>query len=159
MRTKTFSYLINDGSEDKNAKGKKKWVIKSKINFEDYRSYLEATQPHKKKFNYITKKDIKEYNPNWPQFLDYPYTILIIGGSGSGKTNSLLSLMNHQQDIDNIYLYARHSYKAKHKFLISKRESNGLKDFKDPKAVIEKIWMIFIKILKNIIWITNVKYW
>ena len=67
--------------------------------------------------------------------------------------------MNHQQDIDNIYLYTRHSYKAKHKFLIGKRESNGLKDFKDPKAVIEKIWMIFIKILKNIIWITNVKYW
>ena len=47
--------------------------------------------------------------------------------------------MNHQQDIDNIYLYARHSYKAKHKLLIGKRESNGLKDFKDPKAVIEKI--------------------
>ena len=53
MRTKTFSYLINDGSEDKNAKGKKKWVMKSKINLEDYRSYLEATQPHKKKLNLI----------------------------------------------------------------------------------------------------------
>ena len=53
MRTKTFSYLINDGSEDKNAKGKKKWVIKSKIDFEDYRSYLEATQTHKKKLTLI----------------------------------------------------------------------------------------------------------
>ena len=33
----------------------------------------------------ITKENIKEHNPNWPQFLDCPYKILIIGGSGSGK--------------------------------------------------------------------------
>ena len=35
------------------------------------------------------------------------YRILIIGGSGSGKTNTLLDLINKQNDIDKIYLSAR----------------------------------------------------
>ena len=39
-------------------------------------------------FNDVTKENIKEHNPNWPQILDYPYIILIVGGSGSGKINS-----------------------------------------------------------------------
>ena len=38
-------------------------------------------------FNDVTK----EYNPNWQQIPDYPYHILIIGGSESGKTNALLN--------------------------------------------------------------------
>ena len=38
---------------------------------------------------------------------DYPYRILIIGSSGSGKTNALLNLINHQPDIHKIYLYAK----------------------------------------------------
>ena len=46
-------------------------------------------------FDYITKEDIKAHNLNWPQIPDYLYRILIAGGSGSGKTNSLLSLINH----------------------------------------------------------------
>ena len=45
--------------------------------------------------------------------------ILIIGDSVSGKTNSLFNL-------DKIYLYTKDPYKAKYKFLISKRESTGL---------------------------------
>ena len=36
-------------------------------------------------FDYITKEDIKERNPNWPKLPGLPYRILIIGGSGSGK--------------------------------------------------------------------------
>ena len=36
-------------------------------------------------FDYIIKEDIKKHNPNWPKIPDYPYRILIIGGSGSGK--------------------------------------------------------------------------
>ena len=36
--------------------------------------------------------------------------MLIIGGSGSGKTSSLLNLINHQPDIDQIYLYANDPY-------------------------------------------------
>ena len=35
------------------------------------------------------------HNPNWPHNPDYPHRILIIGGSGSGKTNVLLNLIKH----------------------------------------------------------------
>ena len=63
--------------------------------------------------------------------------ILIIGGSGSGKTNALLNLINNQPDIDKIYLYTKDPYEAKYQFLINKRESTGLKHLNDPKAFIE----------------------
>ena len=53
-------------------------------------------------FDYITKEDIKELNPKYPEIPDYPYRILIIGGSGSGKTNALLNLINTEPDIDKI---------------------------------------------------------
>ena len=33
------------------------------------------------------------HNPNWPYIPDHPHRILIIGGSGSGKTNVLLNLI------------------------------------------------------------------
>ena len=36
-------------------------------------------------FDYATKEDIKEHNPNWPETPDHPYRISIVGGSGSGK--------------------------------------------------------------------------
>ena len=55
-------------------------------------------------FHYITKEDIKEHNPNWSEIPDHPYRILIIGGSGSGKTNVLLNLIDNESDIDKIYL-------------------------------------------------------
>ena len=43
------------------------------------------------------------HNPNWPCNPDNPYRILIIGGSGSGKTNVLLNLIKNQRpDIDKI---------------------------------------------------------
>ena len=38
-------------------------------------------------FDYVTKENIKGHNLNWPQIPDHPYRILIIGCSGSGKTN------------------------------------------------------------------------
>ena len=76
-------------------------------------------------------------NPNWPQIPDHPYIILILGGSGSGKTNSLFNLISQEPDIDKFYLYAKGSYEAKYQFLINKRESTGLKYFDDSKAVIE----------------------
>ena len=61
-------------------------------------------------FDDVTKEDIKGHSPNLPQFPDHPYRILIIGGSGSRKTNSLFNLINHQPDIDKIYLYAKDPY-------------------------------------------------
>ena len=51
----------------------------------------------------LQKENIKEHKPNWPEIPDYPYRILIIGGSGLGKTNSSFNLINQQPDIDDIY--------------------------------------------------------
>ena len=51
--------------------------------------------------------------------------MLIFGGSGSGKTNSLFNLISQQPDIDKIYLYVKDRYEAKYEFLINKRESKG----------------------------------
>ena len=69
-------------------------------------------------FDDVTKENIKEHNSNWPQISDRPYRILIIRGSGFGKTNSLFNLICHEPDIDKIYFYAKDSYKAKYQFLI-----------------------------------------
>ena len=38
----------------------------------------------------ITNEKNKELNEKWPYIPDHPYRILIVGGSGSGKTNTLL---------------------------------------------------------------------
>ena len=35
--------------------------------------------------DYITKEDIKEHNPSWPEIPDYPCRVLIVGCSGSWK--------------------------------------------------------------------------
>ena len=40
----------------------------------------------------ITNENNKKHNEKWPYIPDHPYRILIIGGSGSGKTNALLNL-------------------------------------------------------------------
>ena len=64
-------------------------------------------------FDECTNKNKKEHNINWPYIPDHPYRILIIGGSGTGKTNALLNLMNNQQNIDKIYLYAKDPYEDK----------------------------------------------
>ena len=72
-----------------------------------------------------------------PQILDHPYRILLIGGSESGKTNSLFTLIRYQPDIDKIYLYAKDPYEAKYQFLINKRKSTGLKHLNESKAFIE----------------------
>ena len=47
-------------------------------------------------FDYITKEDIKEQNSNLLEIPDHSYRILIVGGSGSGKTNALLNLINNE---------------------------------------------------------------
>ena len=71
----------------------------------------------------IQKKQIKEHNPNWLQVPDHQCRILIIAGSGSGKTNSLFNLINQPPDIDKIYLNTKDPYETKYQFLIKKRES------------------------------------
>ena len=62
---------------------------------------------------------------------------MIIGGSGLGKTNTLLNLINEQNDIDKIYLYARYLNEPKYKILIKKRKDAGINYLNDPNAFIE----------------------
>ena len=88
-------------------------------------------------FDDYTNENMIEHNSKWPYIPDHPYRILIIGGSGSGKTNALLNLINNQPDIDNIYLYARYPYETKYQYLINKREKVGLNHFDDTKAFME----------------------
>ena len=85
----------------------------------------------------ITNEDNKEHNEKWPYIPDHPYRILIIGGSGSGKTNALINLINEQNDIDKIYLYARDLSEPKYEYLIKKREDAGIKHLNNPNAFIE----------------------
>ena len=56
----------------------KKQKIKSKniINYTEMINFVD-----------VAKENIEENNPNWPQIPDHAYKILIIGSSGSGKTN------------------------------------------------------------------------
>ena len=88
-------------------------------------------------FDDYTNENIIVHNPKWPYIPDHPYRILIIGSSGSGKTNALLNLINNQLDIDKIYLYAKDPYEKKYQYLINKCEEVGLDHSDDPKAFIE----------------------
>ena len=88
-------------------------------------------------FDDYTNENKTERNSKQPYIGHHPQRILIIGGSGSRKTNALLILKNNQPDINKICLYAKDPYETKYQFLFKKRESIGLKHFNDPKAFIE----------------------
>ena len=77
------------------------------------------------------------HNEKWSHIPDHPYRILIIGGSGSGRTNTLLNLINEQRDIDKIYLHAKHLSKPKYEYLVKNRENIGIKHVNNSKAFIE----------------------
>ena len=85
--------------------------------------------------NYTGNKS--EYNLKWPYMPDHPYRILIIVGSGSGQTSALFNIINHQPNIDKIYLYVKDLYETKYRFLIKRCEGVGLKHCNDPKAFIQ----------------------
>ena len=82
------------------------------INFDDYASHNRTN-----------------HNPNWPYIPDHPYRILIVGDSGSGKTNALLNLINNKPDFDKVYLYAKDPYEDKYQFLIKKKRKHRGKTF------------------------------
>ena len=84
------------------------------------------------KFDDYTNENTIAHNSKWPYIPDHPYRILVIGGSGSGKINALLNLINNQPDIDKIYLYAKDPYEKKYQYLINKREKVGINHFNDP---------------------------
>ena len=63
--------------------------------------------------NYDQSVEINN-NLNGPYIPGHPYRILIIGGSGSGKTNLLLNLIKHQRpDTNQIYLYVKDPFELK----------------------------------------------
>ena len=85
----------------------------------------------------ITNENNKKHNEKWPYIPDHPYRIIIIGGSGSRKTNALINLINEKNDIDKIYLYARDLSEPKYEYLIKKHEDAGMKHLNNPNAFIE----------------------
>ena len=85
----------------------------------------------------IVNYNNKKHNEKWPYIPDHPYRILIIDGSGSGKTNTLLHLINEQKDIDKIYLYAKDLSEPKYEYLIRNRENVGTEHLNDSKAFTE----------------------
>ena len=101
----------------------------------------------------ITNENSKEHNKIWPYIPDHPYRILIIGGSGSGKTNALLNLIKEQDDIDKIYLYAKDLSEPKYEFLIKKHKDVGIKYCNDLLHLlsVQTQWMTFIRILMTTI--------
>ena len=80
----------------------------------------------------VKGENIQKHNPYWPQ--KFLITELIIGSSGSGKTNALHNLKYHQPDISEIFLCVKDSYEPKY-YLIKKREESGIKD---PNAFAER---------------------
>ena len=88
-------------------------------------------------FDDYVNENKTEHNKNWSYIPDHPYRILIVGGSGSGKTNIILNLIEKQPDIGKIYLYAKDPYETKYQYLINKRGGVRIDHFNDPKAFIE----------------------
>ena len=90
------------------------------------------------------------HNPNWRYIPDQTYRILTIGGSGSGKTNVLVNLINHQQpDIIKIYLYVKDSLKSKYQLLINEREKVGTHNLKSSNTLINYS-RIFVDVYENL---------
>ena len=101
-------------------------------------------------FGSITNKSNKEHNEKWPYIPDDLCRILIVGSFGSGKTNALFNLINEQNDnIDNIYLYARDLSEPKYGYLIKKRENAGIKHLNNRNAFIERSYAMN-NVYKNI---------
>ena len=92
----------------------------------------------------ITNENNKKHNEKWLFISDHPYRILIIGGSRSGKANTL---MKEQDDIDKMYLYAKDLSEPKHEFLIKKHKDAGIKHLNDSEAFIECCNTMFMRVL------------
>ena len=82
--------------------------------------------------NIVSNKNISYSEDN-----NWPFRMSIIEPSGSGKTNTLLHLINYLHPIDKIYLYAKDIHEPKYEYLINKREQAGIKNLNDPHAFIE----------------------
>ena len=52
----------------------------------------------------IINNNSEKHNEKWRYIPDHPYRMLIIGGSGSGKTNTLLNLINEEKGRQNLLI-------------------------------------------------------
>ena len=81
---------------------------------------------HIKKFNLddIINEHNEVHNLKWSCIPHHPYRMLIIGGSGSGKTNAFLNLIKKQDKdnfIEKINLHVKDINEPKYQLLIKKR--------------------------------------
>ena len=88
-------------------------------------------------FDDHTNENKIEHNLKWPYISNHWYRILMIGGSGLGKTNALLNLINYQPNIGKIDLYEKEPYEAKYRWIINNRGDHGIRHLNNPKAFIE----------------------
>ena len=86
---------------------------------------------YSKMFNLDKLVNEKQKEDNWP------FRMLIIGPSGSVKTNTLLHLIDKLHPIDKIYLYAKDLSEPKYEYLINKREQVGIKILQNAEVFIE----------------------
>ena len=102
--------------------------------------------------NYDTSVEIN-HNLNWPYISYHPHRILIIVGSGSGKTNVLLNLIKHQRpDIDKIYLYIKDPNQSIRYLLMNlKKQEVKIQKIQKHSLIILKQLIMFMKILKTLI--------
>ena len=80
--------------------------------------------------NSITNKNNKKSNEKWPYIPDHPSRIIIIGGA-------LINLINEQNDIDKIYLFARDLREPIYEYLTKTRQDAGIKHLNNPNFFIE----------------------
>ena len=64
LKVKTYSYLMDDGSEDKKAKDTKKCDIRRKLKFKDYKNCLKVIQLENKMYklekNKVNSNSLRE---------------------------------------------------------------------------------------------------
>ena len=111
-------------------------------------------------FDNYTNEYKTEHNLKWKYIPDHQYKALIIGGSGSRKTNALLNLINKNPYTHKNYLFAKDPYEEKYQYLIRKREKVGFRDFDGTKIFIEysNDTKLLMNTLRNTISEINVNY-
>ena len=81
----------------------------------------------------------------------WPYRMLMIGPTGSGKTNALFHLIQQDNNnlIDKLYFYIKDLDDPKYKFLLEKRKQAGIKNLNGHNAFIE-YWKCMDNVYDNI---------
>ena len=87
----------------------------------------------------VTGENKTKHNLNWPYIPGYPFRIITIGGSGSGKMNALLTQHKDHDDYDisdKVYLYVKDPNEVKCQYITRTHEKIGLEHHKDLREYI-----------------------